>query len=281
MSRPTPLDIRLTDVAVRAAGRTLLRLPSLEVAPGERVALIGPNGAGKSTLLRLLGAAVRPACGEVRVLGRCLAAPGQPALSGAALRGLRAEVGQVVQGVPLVPRLSALENTLMGALARRCELPAWRSWTRLYPEPLVAEAGAILARLGLEARADVRADRLSGGERQKVGIARALMQRPRLLLADEPTAALDPASAAIALRLLHQDAARAMTRITVVHQAALLHGLADRVIGLAGGELVFDLPPSQVDAECLRALYRSRHSPEAGPASPPTRRGIAPRAAPA
>jgi phosphonate transport system ATP-binding protein len=246
--------VRLDDVLVQAGGRTLLQLSSLVVREGERLALLGPNGAGKSTLLRLLGGAVRPARGEVQVLGVPVARRSGPPLAGEALRALRGQVGQVIQGLPLVARLSALENTLIGALARDDALPAWRSWARVYPAPLAQEARCLLAQLGLGARAQVRADRLSGGERQKVAIARALMQRPRLLLADEPTSALDPSSTEVVLRLLHQ--AGAATRITVVHQAALLPGLAERVIGLAGGRLVFDLPRAEVSAGRLRDLYR-------------------------
>lgn len=267
MSAGLPIAVQVRGLVVHAGGRTVLQLPSLTVHEGDRVALLGPNGAGKSTLLRVLSGAVRPAQGEVHVLQQAVAGVGQPPLSTTQLRRLRAQVGQVIQGLPLVPRLSALENTLMGALARHAELPAWRSWTRLYPAPMVREAHAALAQLGLAARAHVRADRLSGGERQKVAIARALMQRPRLWLADEPTSALDPASTDLALRLLRQ-AAQGATLITVVHQAALLPVLADRVIGLAGGQLVFDLPRAEVDAARLRALYRGTPEESGGRPSP-------------
>ncbi len=257
----SPLAVCIHGLVVEAGGRAVLQLPCLTVRPGERIALLGPNGAGKSTLLRVLTGTLRPARGEVQVLGRQIAGAELPPLAGKDLRALRAQVGQVIQGMPLVPRLSALENTLVGALARRGELPAWRSWTRLYPAPLVAEARAVLAQLGVAARAEVRADRLSGGERQKVAIARALMQRPRLLLADEPTSALDPNSTEAALRML-QRACTGATLITVVHQAALLPALADRVLGLAGGQLVFDLPCGEVNAQRLDELYRTTASPQ-------------------
>jgi phosphonate transport system ATP-binding protein len=136
--------VRVEGLVVQAGGRTLLEVPQLELAAGERVAIVGPNGAGKSTLLRVLGGYVPAAAGRVQVLGRTLG----PALVGAAARALRAEVGQVHQGLHLVPRLTARENVLIGALAR---VPGWRSWARLYPAPLCAEADAALAAFGLGA----------------------------------------------------------------------------------------------------------------------------------
>lgn len=257
--RPSPA-VRLADVSIEIGGRTLLRVHSLHIDAGERVALVGSNGAGKSTLLRVMSGPLQPAQGEVEVFGRRLDRRAAVPMTRARWRVHRAEVGQVMQGLHLVPRLTALENVLLGALARRAEIPAWRTWTRLYPAPVVAEARLALDRLGLLAGAGVRADRLSGGERQKVAIARLTMQRPRLILADEPTSALDPASTAQAVAaLLH--AARRATIVSVVHQASLLPALAERVIGLSGGRIAFDLPRAQVDDRVLADLYRADQAP--------------------
>lgn len=253
---PTSMAIALDQVAVAVEGRTLLSLPRLRIAHGERVAVVGPNGAGKSTLLRVLGGFAPLSEGCATVLGLSFRAPqAGDAPSPQALRALRARVGQVLQGLHLVPRLTARENVVLGALARPAAMPAWRAWARLYPPALRAEADAALAALGLAHRADTRADRLSGGERQKVGLARLALQRPALVLADEPTAALDPAATEAACVAL-LDAARGATLVTVVHDPALLPRLADRVIALAGGRLAFDLPVQAVDADRLAALYR-------------------------
>lgn len=246
-------DIHIRDLAVKAGARTLLRLDELHIAAGERVAIVGHNGAGKSTLLRVLGGLLVPTEGSVSVLGRPLQEP----VSDAVLRAWRSEVGQVMQGLHMVSRLSARENVLIGALGR---LSGWRSWSRLYPAALVDEADEALALVGLQGRGDARTDRLSGGERQKLSIARLRLQRPGLILADEPTANLDPAAAADACRWLGSIAPGA-TLITVVHQPALLPLLADRVIGLRDGALAFDLPIAQVGAGRLQALYEPSPSP--------------------
>lgn len=247
----------LQSILCEGDGRILLTISDLSIRQGERVAIIGHNGAGKSTLLRLLSGFLVPSKGKITVLGHTLEQP----LSPPQLQALRRTVGQVMQGLHLVARLSARENVLIGSLGR---LSGWRSWTRCYPADELARADAALMAVGLFSRADTRADRLSGGERQKVAIARLLMQRPQIILADEPTAALDPAAATEICRLLSQAAADA-TLLTVVHNPALLPLLADRVIGLKQGGIAFDLPLAAVNEEKLLNLY----CPEPKVESPP------------
>lgn len=246
--------IDISDLRVEAKGRRLLDVASLTIRQGERVALIGPNGAGKSTLLKVLGGFAAASQGRVSVLGREVA--GSRAISPAQLRQLRAEVGQVMQGLHLVPRLSALENVVLGALARPAALPLWRSWLRCYPETLQAEAQRALIDLGLVDRLHTRADRLSGGERQKVSLARLRLQRPQLLLADEPTSALDPAASRQACEALVTLAANA-TLLTVVHDTDLLPRLADRVMGLKDGRLMFDVSLKDLSTDLLKHLYEN------------------------
>jgi phosphonate transport system ATP-binding protein len=235
----------------------LLAIPLLRIGRGERVAIIGPNAAGKSTLLGCLSGFVRPTQGEVEVLGRRVTrqAPSE-------LRSLRKEVAQVLQGLHLVQRLSALDNVMIGGLGR---LSGWRSWTRCYLAGDVQEALEALDAVGLRQRAHQRTDRLSGGERQKVAIARMLMQRAGLILADEPTANLDPTAAADTCRLLAARARRA-TLLTIVHQVELLPLIADRVIGLRQGQIVVDLAVDAFDDAAIRALYGSSSASSLGPA---------------
>jgi len=266
----------LEAVRVQVGGRVLLDVPRLAVAAGDRVAIVGPNGAGKSTLLRLVAALLPAAQGRVQVLGRELG-PG-PALAPAARRALRRDTGLLMQGLHLVPRLSARENVLIGALARLQGAQALRSWLRWYPPALLAEADAALAALGLTARAAQRADRLSGGERQKVALARLQLQRPRLVLADEPTSALDPAATQAVCRALCAVAAEpGCTLVSVVHDPELLPLLATRVIGMADGRVCWDLPVAELSPALLRELYGPRvgePAPAAQPA-PGARLGLA------
>jgi phosphonate transport system ATP-binding protein len=259
--------VALESVRVEQGGRVLLQLARLVVEPGERLAIVGPNGAGKSTLLRLIGALTTAAEGRVEVLGRSIgtraAAVGQrasPALTASARRTLRRETGLLMQGLHLVPRLSARDNVVIGGLARLQGAQALRSWCRWYPAEVVAEADAALAALGLAARADTRADRLSGGERQKVALARLQLQRPRLLLADEPTAALDPAATReVSQALLAEAQQPGRTLITVVHDLDLLPVLATRVVGIAQGRVRWDRSVHDVTPSLLRGLYEPGH----------------------
>ena len=246
--------IEIRDLEVSVGARRLLNIPYLLIQQGERVAIVGPNGAGKSSLLRVIGGALLPSQGSVCILGRNLAPIDARGLTRSAWRRLRSDVGQVMQGLHLVPRLTALENVILGALARPMGMPLWRSWTRLYPAQLVHEAEDALRELGLVDRAATRADRLSGGERQKVSLARLKLQRPRLILADEPTSALDPNATQDACRFLCA-AAQGATFLSVVHNTDLVPLLADRVIGLSGGEIVFDLSAHDVTPARLEALY--------------------------
>ena len=257
--------VDLQRVRVDSTSHPLLDVVALTVHEGEHIALIGPNGAGKTTLLRVIGGLMPSTTGRVRVLGRELGETPQP-LTHRQWRHFRAEVGQVMQGLHLVPRLSALDNVVLGALARPGAMPLWRSWTRCYPADLLAEARQALDEQDLAHRSEVRADKLSGGERQKTSLARLRLQRPRLVLADEPTSALDPAATRQACLTL-KNIARHATLITVVHDPALLPLLADRVIGLKRGRLVFDVATPQLTQALLDQLYHVA-SPTQAPEAP-------------
>lgn len=249
--------LHIEGLRVQVGGRVLLQVPLLTVAHGERVVVVGANGAGKSTLLRCLSGFVTPTAGRVEVLGRLLASPLRPRpLPRPAQRALRAEIGQLLQGLHLVARSTVLQNTLVGALGRLHGVHAWRSWWHRFPADEVVAAQHALHAVGMAGRAHERVDRLSGGERQKVAMARLLLQRPRLVLADEPTASLDPAAAHAACALLSQ-AAHGTTLITIVHDPALVPLLGQRVLGLRAGCIVFDGPAHTLDASALAALYGS------------------------
>lgn len=245
--------ITIDHLACEAGGRTILDIAQIKIARGERVAIVGANGAGKTTLLRAMSGFAKPSRGSIDALGHRVG----PKLDRDDLRALRADVAHVMQGLHLVHRLTAIENVLIGGLSRMHGLRgALHSWTRISRSSDRADAHAALVAVGLAGKAQTRADRLSGGERQKVAIARMLMQRPKVILADEPTASLDPQAAAEVCHLLARAAA-STTLVSVVHTLSLLPLLADRVIGLHEGRVVFDLPLSQVDDTRIAQLYRS------------------------
>ncbi len=245
------MGFRLDGVGLtHANGFTALADVTLAAARGERIAVIGPSGAGKTTLLRLLGAALRPTDGVLSLLD---AAPW--ALPAGALRGLRARIGVVHQAPPLPQRQRVVTAVLAGRLG---QWPLWRSVASLLYPLDIAGARAALARLDLGDRLFDRCDRISGGQLQRVGIARVLYQQPDLVLADEPVSALDPALARQAVRVLVQDAtARNATLVASLHAVDLALAEFRRVVGVRDGRIAFDLPATDVSEARLRELYAS------------------------
>lgn len=245
------MGFRLDGVGLtHANGFTALADVTLAAARGERIAVIGPSGAGKTTLLRLLGAALRPTDGVLSLLD---AAPW--ALPAGALRGLRARIGVVHQAPPLPQRQRVVTAVLAGRLG---QWPLWRSVASLLYPLDIAGARAALARLDLGDRLFDRCDRISGGQLQRVGIARVLYQQPDLVLADEPVSALDPALARQAVRVLVQDAtARNATLVASLHAVDLALAEFPRVVGVRDGRIAFDLPATDVSEARLRELYAS------------------------
>ena len=233
---------------VHPNGKRALDGVTMAAAAGERLAVVGPSGAGKTSLLRLLGTSVRPTDGGVRVLD---ADPWQ--LGAGALRRLRAQIGTVHQSPPIPPRLRVVTAVLAGRLGQ------WslaQSLGSLLSPRDIDGAREALARLDLGDRLFDRCDRLSGGQLQRVGIARVLYQSPRLLLADEPVSALDPTLADSAIgELVAQSEATGATLVASLHAVDLALRWFPRIVGMRDGRLAFDLPSSQVDAALLRDLY--------------------------
>ena len=233
---------------VHANGRLALSAIDLSVAAGERVALVGPSGAGKTTLLRIAGAGLRPTAGRVELLGD------DPwTLRAGALKALRARVGFVHQAAPIPPRLRVVTAVLAGRLGQWGLGRALRSW--LLPDD-VAGARDALARVGLGDRVFDRCDQLSGGQLQRVAVARTLYQAPALLLADEPVSALDATTADTVLReLVDYSSAAGATLVASLHAVDLALRWFPRIVGVRDGAVAFDLPAAQVTPERLAALY--------------------------
>ncbi len=230
-------------------GREVLRGVDFSLPPGQATALIGANGSGKSTLLRCLVRLVEPTSGQVRLLGRDMTA-----LPPRALRQLRAEVGIVWQRHNLVPRISALSNVIHGVQAR---MSGPRAWVQsLAPAGVRDEAMTCLDRVGLADRALLRVDSLSGGQQQRVAIARMLMQRPRLILADEPDASLDPQTGEEVMSLLRTLVRDdGLSLLVISHRLEHTLRYSDRILGLANGRIALDTMTSRADATGLRQFF--------------------------
>jgi phosphonate transport system ATP-binding protein len=221
---------------------------TLRVERPEVIAIIGSSGAGKSTLIRCINRLVEPTSGSIRLADTEIVGLGPKEL-----RQARRRIGMIFQEFNLVDRLTVMENVLSGRLG---SVGFLASWMRRYPPQDVANAFAMLERVGLAGLHDSRADALSGGQRQRVGIGRALMQNPDVLLVDEPTASLDPKTARQIMRLIRSLAEeRATPALVNIHDVALAQGFADRVIGLQGGRVTFDGPASELSPEVLTRIY--------------------------
>ncbi|MCX4682837.1 ATP-binding cassette domain-containing protein [Kitasatospora purpeofusca] len=221
--------LALSAITVRYGERDVLRGVDLTVPRGQFLAVLGANGCGKSTLLRAAAGLEPTAEGTVTLDGRA-ADP--------------LALATVFQQLHLVARRTVLDNVCAGALGR---LPLRHSLhPRLFPRDLREEAMACLDRVGLADRAHDRADRLSGGQQQRVAVARALCQRPEVILADEPVSALDPAATEQVLALLaelaHQEG---LAVVAVLHQPSLAARHADRIVGLCEGRIQLDGEPDQ------------------------------------
>jgi phosphonate transport system ATP-binding protein len=233
---------------------------SLDVHRSEMLVLLGLSGSGKSTLLRCLNGLHPVTSGQVNVGGTRV-----DTASRAELRGLRRRVGFVFQQFNLVGRLSCLENVLIGGLGR-VRLPRYGALT--YPRVLREEALGHLDRVGLADFADRRADTLSGGQQQRVAIARTLMQRPALLLADEPVASLDPENAGVVMDLLFRVCIEEkLTVACTLHQVDLALGWAHRLVGLRNGRKVLDRPAVGMTRDDVLSIYRRVDPALADPAA--------------
>jgi phosphonate transport system ATP-binding protein len=220
----------------------------LTVDRGEFLVVLGRSGAGKTTLLRAINRLVEPTGGVVRVAGRNVT--GAPP---AELRRARRQMGMIFQQFNLVRRAPVLENVLAGRLGYVPSLP---SLFGAFPRADRELALECLAQVGLAALADRRADKLSGGEQQRVAIARALAQQPSVILADEPTASLDPALTGSIMDILRRiNAERGLTLVVSQHQLETALAYATRIVGLRRGRVCFDGSPAEVTPAVVDAIY--------------------------
>jgi len=226
MATTAIIDAQNVDYTLEIAGRPLhiLRKVSLRVAPAEVVAIVGPSGSGKTSLLMLLAGLEKASNGRVEVNGSELGAMNEDELA----RFRRHTLGIVFQSFHLIPSLTALDNV---GLALEIAEPS------LSMAQVREKAAAALAAVGLEDRLDHRPTALSGGEQQRVGLARATVANPPLLLADEPTGNLDQKTGAVVVDLMFDLARSQNTAVVLITHDPTLAARADRVFTMTNGEL--------------------------------------------
>ncbi len=225
---------------------TALAPLDIAVGPGERVALAGPSGSGKTTLLYILAGLIPPDRGQLFLGSRSITdlRPG---------RELSETVGLVQQQLDLVPQLPVVQNVLAGRLGQWGFL---RSLASLFSARDRGTAFEALSRLGIADKIDERTSQLSGGELQRVAIARLMLQAPRIILADEPVSSLDPARAEEILGLLTELAAGSgRVMVASLHAPDMIRKYFSRVIGLREGILQFDIPAWELTPPVIEALY--------------------------
>ncbi|MEL3888787.1 phosphonate ABC transporter ATP-binding protein [Ferrovibrio sp. MS7] len=236
-----------------ATGKRALDKINLVIQPGEMVALIGASGSGKSTLLRHVAGLMqgdRDAQAQVAVNGRMVQQAGK---LGRGIRETRAGIGFVFQQFNLVGRLSVITNVLAGNLGR---LPLWRSLLRWFTDEQRRDAVQALARVGIAQCAFQRASTLSGGQQQRAAIARALVQKAAVILADEPIASLDPESSRRVMAALADiNRTDGVTVVVSLHQVDFALKYCRRVVALRDGRVMYDGPAASVTAPLLRDLY--------------------------
>jgi phosphonate transport system ATP-binding protein len=231
----------------KSYGRVQALAPlSITISHGERVALAGPSGSGKTTLLYLLAGVIQPDSGDLLLAGQDLTGQ-KPGKEKAGL------VGLIHQQYDLVPHLSVLHNVLAGRLG---QWSLFRSLISLvWPQDRqVAEAA--LAQMGIADKIHERTSHLSGGEQQRVAMARLMLQGSRVILADEPVSSLDPARAEDLLENLTALAGGSgKTLVASIHSPQLMRKHFSRVIGLREGRIEFDIPSEEVTDQVLEKLY--------------------------
>ena len=235
-------------VKVYPNGTQALQDVSFSVEDGEFLAVIGLSGSGKSTLLRCINRLIEPTSGKILCNDTDVTAA-----SSGDIRKIRRQIGMVFQQFNLVKRSSVLTNVMTGRLGYVNTLPSLLNLFSAADHKLAIDS---LEQVGLADKLHVRADSLSGGQQQRVGIARALMQNPKLILADEPVASLDPVLAHSILKYLEiLNKERGITVLCSLHYLDLVHRYATRAIALKDGKLVFEGLPKEIDQAQFKAIY--------------------------
>lgn len=221
---------------------------NLHIERGEILGVIGSSGSGKSSMLKTINRLVEPIEGRIIIDGEEISAYGDRKL-----RGIRKQIGMIFQDYNLVERASVLENVLMGRLGYKNTID---TLLNRFSDEEYRSARKALANVGLEDKLFVRADRLSGGQKQRVAIAKALCQRPKIILADEPVASLDIQSSKLIMEYFKRvNEKKNMTIVINLHDVNLAREYCTRIVALHKGRIVFDGSAGEIDDELLERIY--------------------------
>jgi len=230
------------------SGTHALKGVSFEVEEGEFLVVIGLSGSGKSTLLRCVNRLIEPTSGLVEFNGKDITH-----IKGEELRKIKMQIGMVFQQFNLIKRKSVLSNVITGKLG---SLKIFESIIEKYSDEVYNEAYKCLETVGISDKAQIRADALSGGQQQRVAIARSLMQNPKLLLADEPVASLDPATSNSVMQYFEKiNKELGTTVVCNLHFLSLVRRYATRVIALRAGEIIYEGVPGDIDENWFKTIY--------------------------
>lgn len=235
---------------VYSNGTVGLKDIDFSIPKGQFLVVVGLSGSGKSTLMRTINRMHEVTEGEVYVENEAVST-----YKGRSLRTLRRRIGMIFQNFNLINRSSVEKNVLSGRVSY---YPTWKSVMGLFSAEDKQKVVTSLNRVNMAEKIYARADELSGGQQQRVAIARTLMQDPKIILADEPIASLDPLTTKTVMDILKRlNQEDGLTVIVNLHSVELAREYADRIVGLRAGELVYDEPISAVTEADLNKIYQA------------------------
>ncbi|MEE9214454.1 MAG: ATP-binding cassette domain-containing protein [Thermodesulfobacteriota bacterium] len=252
IKRRTAIGMRNIKFRYSNQGPLVLDIESLNIEDGERVAVIGPSGAGKTSLFRLIDGLIQPQAGEIEVLGTKIGSNTRMD------RSFRSRIGFIYQNFNLIERATVFENVLWGRLAHLNPLLSMINW---FPESHKLIALRVIEEVNLTQQINQRTDSLSGGQLQRVAIARVLAQEPDLIMADEPVSNLDPVLTDEILDLLIEVSKKHhITLLMNLHQPELAKKYAERIIGIRKGQIVYDSPEELFGSHIHKSIFDNEFS---------------------
>lgn len=241
------LNIELNDVSIEQSSKVILNNVNLEIKNGAMIAILGKSGAGKSTLLRTIAGLLKPSKNTLLINEVDFFSLGKRDKT-----NLRKTIGFIPQQFRLIKELSVFENVMIGRLGK---LGTFASMLRIYPKKDRKFVLECIDKVGLSGKEGLAVRRLSGGEQQRVAIARCLAQEPQVILADEPVASLDVSLVETILEILDHENKKGKTIVFVMHDVEMARRFAKRMILMKNGQIISDKPSSDIDDNEVKSLF--------------------------